>query len=58
MRMLPPLRLTVLAAWVVFAVFAPVAGAQVGQLVSPGPLSRAHTKLEGIGNCEKCHRPG
>ncbi len=58
MRMMPPLRLTVLAAWVVFAVFAPVAGAQVGQLVSPGPLSRAHTKLEGIGNCEKCHRPG
>jgi hypothetical protein len=32
--------------------------AQVGALVSPGPLSKAHAKLEGIANCQKCHEPG
>jgi hypothetical protein len=26
--------------------------------VSPGPLSSAHTKLEGITNCQKCHDAG
>ncbi len=35
-----------------------VAWAQVGALVSPGPLSRAHASLEGIANCQKCHEPG
>jgi hypothetical protein len=34
------------------------AGAQVGALVSPGPLAKAHAQLEGIGNCQKCHEPG
>ena len=34
------------------------AHAQIGQLVSPGPLSRAHQKLEGAANCQKCHTPG
>jgi hypothetical protein len=31
---------------------------QIGALVSPGPLSRAHAKLEGLANCQKCHEPG
>ncbi|MCK6684659.1 MAG: hypothetical protein L6R30_19840, partial [Thermoanaerobaculia bacterium] len=38
-----------------FAAFGQGAHAQVGALVSPGPLSRAHAALEGIKNCEKCH---
>ncbi len=38
---------------------APSAFAQeIGALVSPGPLSAAHAKLEGIKNCDKCHEPG
>jgi hypothetical protein len=36
----------------------PPAFAQVSQLVSPGPLSRAHAKIEGVDNCQKCHAPG
>ena len=35
-----------------------VGHAQVGALVSPGPLSRPHAQLEGISNCQKCHEPG
>ncbi|MEI7706515.1 MAG: cytochrome c3 family protein, partial [Deltaproteobacteria bacterium] len=27
-------------------------------LVSPGELSRAHEKLEGLQNCTKCHQAG
>ena len=32
--------------------------AQLGALVSPGRLSRAHASLEGIGNCLQCHSAG
>ena len=32
--------------------------AQLGELVSPGPLSAAHAKLEGLKSCEKCHEKG
>ncbi|HVN76844.1 MAG TPA: hypothetical protein VMT19_11040, partial [Thermoanaerobaculaceae bacterium] len=43
----------------VLAALASRAGAQeIGALVSPGPLARAHAKLEGIANCQKCHEPG
>ncbi|HEX7485522.1 MAG TPA: hypothetical protein VF332_05180, partial [Vicinamibacterales bacterium] len=34
------------------------ASAQVAALVSPGPLSKAHSQLDGIANCQKCHEPG
>ncbi len=34
------------------------AAAQLGDLVSPGPLSAAHAKLDGLKNCEKCHEKG
>jgi len=39
---------------------ASAAGAQVrlGSLVSPGPLAKAHSSLEGLSNCEKCHERG
>jgi Cytochrome c7 and related cytochrome c len=26
--------------------------------IAPGPLSRAHSTLEGVANCSKCHDPG
>src|SRR5512134_103188 len=32
--------------------------AQIGALVSPGRLSRAHASLEGIANCLQCHSAG
>ena len=31
---------------------------QIGDLISPGRLARAHAALEGIANCQKCHEPG
>jgi len=34
------------------------ASAQLGALVSPGRLSRAHASLEGITNCLQCHSAG
>ena len=34
------------------------AEAQLGALMSPGPLARAHKELEGLANCQKCHEPG
>ncbi len=37
---------------------ATTANAQVGTLVAPGPLSKAHSQLEGLANCQKCHQPG
>jgi hypothetical protein len=34
------------------------AEAQLGSLVSPGPLAKAHAALEGADNCQKCHERG
>lgn len=34
------------------------AEAQLGALVSPGPLARAHASVEGADNCLKCHERG
>ena len=49
--------LAVCAVWLLAP--APRASAQeIGALVSPGPLARAHATLEGIANCQKCHEPG
>lgn len=31
---------------------------QLGQLISPGPLAKAHAELEGAQNCGKCHEQG
>ncbi len=33
-------------------------GQDLGTLISPGKLSKAHAKLEGLDNCQKCHEPG
>ncbi len=51
-------RWAVLAALVCVAGAAGRAEAQLGQLVSPGPLTAPHAGLEGLRNCEKCHEPG
>jgi len=32
--------------------------AQLGNLISPGPLAKAHAKLEGAANCVRCHEQG
>lgn len=34
------------------------AEAQLGALISPGKLSKAHAALEGISSCQKCHEQG
>lgn len=34
------------------------ASAQLGALVSPGRLTRAHAQLEGVSNCLQCHSKG
>ncbi len=36
---------------------AATASAQVPAPAPPGPLSKAHSPLEGSANCQKCHRP-
>ncbi|MFI5143231.1 MAG: hypothetical protein ACHQHM_04305, partial [Thermoanaerobaculales bacterium] len=36
----------------------PALAQEIGGLVSPGPLSKAHSNLEGLQNCDKCHEPG
>ncbi len=46
------------AAALILAIVAAPARAQIGTLVSPGPLAKAHASLEGASNCEKCHEPG
>ena len=33
-------------------------GSASGQIVSPGKLSAAHTELNGLRNCTKCHELG
>jgi hypothetical protein len=47
-----------LVALVVWLAGAGEARAQLGALMSPGPLARAHSSLEGLVNCQKCHEPG
>jgi hypothetical protein len=34
------------------------AEAQLGSLISPGKLAKAHEALEGISNCQSCHEKG
>jgi len=51
------LRLAVLVSAVWLAAYGR-AEAQLGSLLSPGELTKAHAGLEGIANCEKCHERG
>jgi len=41
-----------------FAAGAVPARAQLGALISPGRLSKAHADLEGISRCSACHERG
>ncbi len=36
----------------------PLAFAQLGKWVAPGPLAKAHVKSPGLQECGKCHAPG
>ena len=49
---------TVAVALLALAASVPLAAQQLGGLLSPGPLSQAHAKLEGLQGCEKCHERG
>jgi len=49
---------TLTLAAVVWIAAAGRAEAQLGSLVSPGPLAKAHAALEGAENCQKCHERG
>ena len=40
------------------AAFGQEASAQLGKLVSPGVLSKAHSKYEDLAHCQKCHEQG
>ena len=52
-----PGRIGVLAL-LAFLTYAVPASAQLGKLVTPGPLAKAHASLEGADKCQKCHAPG
>lgn len=41
-----------------FAATARGQAAQVGSILSPGPLARPHASLEGADKCSRCHEPG
>lgn len=57
MRRVQQLLIAVLTVWA-FAAGAGTASAQLGSLISPGPLARPHAGLEGVANCAKCHEQG
>ena len=60
MTRLPFLKLAGLTAITAIAllVSAGRAEAQFGSLVSPGPLARAHSELNGLNKCAQCHEAG
>lgn len=54
-----PHRASVLVVAAAFGLAAAApAHAQLGSLISPGPLAKAHSAIEGAQNCEKCHERG
>ncbi|MBZ5589336.1 MAG: hypothetical protein LAO05_12310, partial [Acidobacteriia bacterium] len=53
-----PLRFLGVCGAAVLLMVSSAAAQEIGALVSPGPLAKAHAKLEGIANCQKCHEPG
>ena len=50
--------LTALLVMTALLAIAGEANAQLGALVSPGRLHKAHAALEGVGNCLSCHSKG
>ena len=51
-------RFLTLALLFLVLVLAATAAAQLGNLISPGPLTKAHARLEGAANCQRCHEQG
>lgn len=51
-------RRRLLSLWVGLAIWLCAAQEARAQLLSPGPLSKAHADLTGDGNCQKCHATG
>jgi hypothetical protein len=47
-----------IVAWCVGGTASEAAAGQLGALVSPGPLAKAHAALEGVRNCVTCHEAG
>jgi nitrate/TMAO reductase-like tetraheme cytochrome c subunit len=45
-------------AGLILAASAVPAEAQLGALISPGRLAKAHASLEGLSHCQQCHEPG
>lgn len=43
---------------VVWSIASPADAGQLGQLVSPGPLARAHASVKGGMTCQQCHEAG
>lgn len=54
----PALRRFVFVAGLELIAAIPAAAGQLGALVSPGPLAKAHASLEGVGGCAQCHEAG
>jgi hypothetical protein len=52
------LRRGLVAAALLLGAAAAARAEQLGSLVAPGPLSRAHASLEGVATCVKCHDAG
>jgi hypothetical protein len=52
------LRRSVLVAVALLCLAATASAGQLGSLVSPGRLAKAHAALEGAGNCAQCHEAG
>jgi hypothetical protein len=50
--------LPIVAAAVFACVVLLAAGGVHAQILSPGPLSKAHSMIEGMGNCVRCHGEG
>ncbi|MFL5408932.1 MAG: hypothetical protein ACJ79O_24190 [Myxococcales bacterium] len=51
-------RLLHLTARALLIVLLGTAAAARGDVFSPGPLSKGHANLEGLGNCTRCHEAG
>lgn len=54
----PAVRRTFVACALVWVACATPAWAQLGNLLSPGRLAKAHAQLEGLSNCQQCHESG
>lgn len=57
-RLLPRVVVVACLTLIAWCGAAGTAQAQLGSLLSPGPLAKPHANLEGVANCAKCHEQG